>query len=196
MLSPASGHASLPGTPDSRARPTTRGSFKPGGYQQGRIAYAAQAEAQYYTPANHHDRPLTQSSYSVSHPEMAGSRESFVVGDEGRVIDDEIPVPRPRLQTMLYGLSRDLRSRVERRCPIEARYVPRGNAKLEMESIKTFTPSFSVELAAKSFDERERPVYAGRAALIRGVVRVHAIPNRYIVIRVSRSSPTLKTFCR
>lgn len=55
------------------------------------------------------------------------------------------------------------------------------------------TPQFSVEVVAPSFDKRGYPIFAGRAARIRGVVRMRAIHDCEVVVHlgahVSQGSP-------
>ena len=96
-----------------------------------------------------------------------------------------VPVVQPRLQTKVYGLTPDLRNRVERAVSVSPEEIDRTAAKKIKASIQTFTPNFSVELAARTFDARDRAVYMGRASLIRGIVRLPAGRGKHVVIRVS-----------
>ena len=205
-LTPPARYAWLP----QNARPITAASFRAGAYQQGRIALQAQQDAEIYTIEHHHGLPGTEAAARIAVPSPYTSRDDLLHGDEeyddgeyeGEYAEDEYEGeaydgeeddvlgdryirPKPPLRTMSYGLDLDMRTRIERKIPISSGFIPHGHTKMEEQSIKTFTPTFNVEMAAKSFDENDRPVYAGRAPLLRGIVRLPNVPNKYLAIRVS-----------
>ncbi|KDN49563.1 hypothetical protein K437DRAFT_273217 [Tilletiaria anomala UBC 951] len=124
-------------------------------------------------------------------PSLYSSSSSTALDEHGRG-SPRVPVPRPRLQSKVYGLSSDLRERVQRGVPVQGEFIERGDWRNEEISIKTFTPNFSVELAAKSFDMLDRAVFIGRAPLIRGVVRIPAYSGKWLAVRLSAhcSSPS------
>ncbi|PWN50444.1 hypothetical protein IE53DRAFT_315772 [Violaceomyces palustris] len=78
-------------------------------------------------------------------------------------------------QTRVYGLTIDLRQPSEHSSSGTSTTANNDGS----------TPNFSVELFAPAFDSRDYPVYSGRAAALRGVVRMPAEIGCDVVMKIS-----------
>lgn len=102
--------------------------------------------------------------------------------------DYPLTVSRPPLRSRVFGLGPDLRPQTEL---VDPAFFPGGVVPAEAATLTGSTdsskvqPTFSVELKAQSFDHRGYPVYSGRAATIRGVVRAKRSDNCEVAIKVS-----------
>lgn len=100
-----------------------------------------------------------------------------------------VPHVRPPLRSRTFGLGRNLRPQEDL---VDPAFFPGGIVPAEAVTLlgtgvdpKTKQwPNFSVELKAPTFDERGYPVYSGRAAGIKGEIRMRRSDTADVVIKV------------
>ncbi|CAO1616407.1 unnamed protein product [Sympodiomycopsis kandeliae] len=101
---------------------------------------------------------------------------------------DVSPTPmRPPIRSRIFGLTTDMRPQTELADPafFPGGVVPPEAATLAGSESSKEQPSFSVELLASSFDHRGYPVYSGRAALIRGIVRMRKSEQADVSVKLT-----------
>lgn len=97
---------------------------------------------------------------------------------------------RPPLRSRIFGLGKDLRPQEDL---VDPAYFPGGVVPAEAVTLlgtgadakSKQWPNFSVELRAPTFDERGYPVYSGRAASIKGDIRMRRSDQADVKITVS-----------
>lgn len=99
---------------------------------------------------------------------------------------------RPPLRSRVYGLGADLRPQTEL---LDPAFFPGGVIPAEAATMTgglsvtgaptKNLPGFSVELKAQSFDHRGYPVYSGRAASIKGAIRMKRGEKCDVTVKVS-----------
>lgn len=91
--------------------------------------------------------------------------------------------PLEPLQSRVYGLTADLREPSVN--PANANTPPLDDATRMSRLLNEQKPNFSVEVIASSFDHRGYPVLSGRAATVRGVVRMPATKGCDVMMTIS-----------
>ncbi|GAC93643.1 autophagy-related protein [Pseudozyma hubeiensis SY62] len=90
--------------------------------------------------------------------------------------------PMPGVQSRVYGLTADLR---EQSTPTAANSPALDDATRMARLLNEQKPNFSVEVFASSFDNRGYPVISGRAATVRGIVRMPAATGCDVMMTIS-----------
>ncbi|CAO1618105.1 unnamed protein product [Parajaminaea phylloscopi] len=147
--------------------------------------YSRHASREHYkagSPARgaHHQQQPSQASTLMASAGANASRTEF----------HALPTitTRQPLQSRVFGLGTDMRPQTEL---VDPAFFPGGVVPAEAATLAGSTdssklqPTFSVELKASSFDQRGYPVYSGRAATIRGAVRVRKADSCEVAIKIS-----------
>lgn len=133
-------------------------------------------------------QPAQSSSSPAAHSRQTSQATTVGVSTYGASHVQQVsPYPmRQPVQSRVFGLAKDLRPQTGLMDPafFPGGVIPPEAATLNGADNTKDQPTFSVELFATSFDHRGYPVYGGRAALIRGVVRMHEKDQANVNIRV------------
>ena len=145
----------------------------------GKSAYSSSSSSsrRYQNPSDYSPQMSTyESSQSIS--------DGSFYNDPSRVSIVSMPASRtPGLQSKVYGLTADLRLRSkpsETTLPEAASGLPVKSSLLPQNQ----KASFSVELFAQQFDPRGYPVLLGRAASVKGIVRMPATSGCDVMMKV------------
>lgn len=156
---------------------------------------AAQYGQQQQPPSNRMSSASTMQPMSPTLNHSRQTSQATTVGPSvyggGRQMahtTDVSPTPmRPPLRSRVFGLTKDMRPQTDLVDPafFPGGVVPPEAATLAGAETSKEQPTFSVELLAPSFDHRGYPVYGGRAAVIRGTVRMPKREQSDVLIKVS-----------
>lgn len=145
----------------------------------------AQNPKAYNTLASAYSKRNGTANTATTLPTALGSDEALTQAYAARPLPQHMPSHTgvEPLRSRVYGLTTDLRE--PRANPANANTPALDDATKMAPLLNQQKPNFSVEVIASSFDHRGYPVLSGRAATVRGVVRMPATKGCDVMMTIS-----------
>ncbi|SPC62081.1 uncharacterized protein UHOD_08236 [Ustilago sp. UG-2017b] len=156
---------------------------------QPRLMSSTQSLAQnpkaYNTLASAYSKRNATANTATTLPTALGSDEALPQAYAARPLPQRMPSHTgvEPLRSRVYGLTTDLREPSAN--PANANTPALDDATKMARLLNQQKPNFSVEVIASSFDHRGYPVLSGRAATVRGVVRMPATKGCDVMMTIS-----------
>lgn len=156
---------------------------------QPRLMSSTQSLAQnpkaYNTLASAYSKRNATANTATTLPTALGSDEALPQAYAARPLPQRMPshTAVEPLRSRVYGLTTDLREPSAN--PANANTPALDDATKMARLLNQQNPNFSVEVIASSFDHRGYPVLSGRAATVRGVVRMPATKGCDVMMTIS-----------